>query len=64
MIRLVGAVMAELDEGWLGRCAIASMDLLERKAASEPAVDPDTASRAERLVLVAVESAGLAGRRA
>ena len=64
MIRLVGAVMAELDEDWSGRCAIASMDLLERKVASEPAVDPDTAARAERLVLVAVESAGLAGRRA
>lgn len=63
MIGLVGAVMAELDEDWSGRCAIASTDLLERKAASEPAVDPDTAARTERLVLVAVESASLAGRR-
>ena len=32
MIRLVGAVMAELDEDWSGRCAIASMDLLERES--------------------------------
>ena len=64
MVRLVGAVMAELDEDWSGRHAIASMDLLERGVAPEPPIDADAAARAERLVLVAMESAGMAGKAA
>lgn len=60
MMRLVGAVMAELDEDWSGRHAIASMDLLEKPCAPERQIGPETRSRAERLVLVAMESAGMA----
>lgn len=38
MTRLVGAVMAEYDEDWSCRHAIASMDLPEKPAAPEPAI--------------------------
>lgn len=64
MIRLVGTVMAECDEDWSGRHAIANMDLLEKPAAPEPGIDREAAARAERLVLVAMESAGMAGKAA
>ena len=67
MIRLVGAVMAELDEDWSCRCAIATMELLEKKegeSADEPPIGPEEAARAERLVLVAMESAGLPAKAA
>lgn len=61
MIRLVGAVMAELDEDWSCRCVIATMELLEKKrreGAAEPPIGPEEAAPAERLVIVAMESAG------
>ena len=64
MIRLVGAVMAECDEDWSCRHAIASMDLLEKAAAPEPAIGEEAAAMAERLVLVAMESAGMPGKTA
>ena len=64
MIRLVGAVMAECDEEWSCRHAIASMDLLEKAAAPEPAIGEEAAAMAERLVLVAMESAGMPGKAA
>ena len=64
MIRLVGAVLAECDEDWSCRHAIASMDLLEKPAAPEPAIGEEAAAMAERLVLVAMESAGIAGKAA
>ncbi len=64
MIRLVGATMAECDEDWSCRHAIASMDLLERAAAPEPAIGEEAAAMAERLVLVAMESAGMPGKAA
>lgn len=38
MTRLVGAVIAEYDEDWSCRHAIASMDLLEKPAAPEPVI--------------------------
>lgn len=58
MMRLVGAVMCEQDEDWSCRRAMASMDLLEGPAEPEPAIGPETAARAERLVTVAMESGG------
>ena len=61
--RLVSAVMAECDEDWSCRHAIASMGLLE-KAAAEPAIGEEAAAIAERLVLVAMESAGMPGKAA
>lgn len=64
MIRLVGAVMAEADEDWSTRRCMATMDALEREAPPEPAIDAETRLRAERLVLVAMESAGVAPRAA
>ena len=64
MIRLVGAVMAECDEEWSCRHAIASMDLLEKAAAPEPAIGEEAAAMAERPVLVAMESAGMPGKAA
>ena len=64
MIRLVGAVMAEADEDWSTRRCMATMDALEREAPPEPAIDAETRLRAERLVLVAMESAGVAQRAA
>ena len=64
MIRLVGAVMAEADEDWSTRRRMATMDALEREAPPEPAIDAETRLRAERLVLVAMESAGVAQRAA
>lgn len=64
MIGLVGAVMAECDEDWSCRHAIASMDLLEKAAAPEPAIGEEAAAMAERLVLVAMESAGMPGKTA
>ena len=62
MIRLVGAVMAEADEDWSTRRCMATMDALEREAPPEPAIDAETRLRAERLVMVAMESAGVAPR--
>lgn len=62
MMCLAGAVMTELDEDWSGRCAIASMDLMERSVAPEPGINEETASRAARLVLVAMESTGIVGK--
>lgn len=62
IIGLVGAVMAECDEDWSCRHAIANMDLLE-KAAAEPANGAE-AAMAERLVFVAMESAGMPGKAA
>ena len=62
IIGLVGAVMAECDEDWPCRHAIANMDLLE-KAAAEPANGAE-AAMAERLVFVAMESAGMLGKAA
>ena len=64
MIGLAGAVMAECDEGWSCRHAIASMDLLEKAAAPEPAIGEEAAAMAERLVLAAMESAGMPGKAA
>ena len=64
MIRLVGAVMAEADEDWSTRRCMATMDALEREAPPEPAIDAETRLRAERLVMVAMESAGVAPRAA
>lgn len=64
MIGLVGAVMAECDEDWSCRHAIASMDLLEKAAAPEPAIGEEAAAMAERPVLVAMESAGMPGKAA
>lgn len=64
MIRLVGAVMAECDEDRPCRHAIASMDLLEKAAAAEPGIDREMEEGAERLILVAMESAGMAGKAA
>lgn len=64
MIRLVGAVMAECDEDRSCHHAMASMDLLEKAAAPEPAIDEETAAIAERLMLVAMESAGMPGKAA
>lgn len=54
--------MAECDEDWSCRHAIANMDLLE-KAAAEPANGAE-AAMAERLVFVAMESAGMPGKAA
>ena len=42
----------------------AEADALEREAPPEPAIDAETRLRAERLVLVAMESAGVAPRAA
>lgn len=60
MIRLVGAVMAEADEGWSTRRCMATMDALEGELPPEPAIDDEARLRAERLVLVAMETAGMA----
>ena len=59
MIRLVGAVMAEADEDWSVRRCMATMDALEIPLPPEPPIDDETRSRAERLVLVAMEAAGM-----
>ncbi len=64
MIGLVGAVTAECDEDWPCRHATASMDLLEKAVAPEPAIGEEAAAMAERLVLVAMESAGMPGKAA
>ena len=64
MIELVGAVMAECDEDWSFRHAIASMDLLEKAAAPKPAIGEEAAAMAERPVPVAMESAGMPGKAA
>ena len=60
MIRLVGAVMAEADEDWSARRCMATMDALETLMPPEPPIDAETRLRAERLVLVAMEAAGVA----
>ena len=59
MIRLVGAVMAEADEDWSTRRCMATMDALEAPLPPEPAIGAETRLRAERLVLVAMEAAGM-----
>ena len=59
MIRPVGAVMAEVDEDWSVRRCMATMDALEIPLPPEPPIDDETRSRAERLVLVAMETAGI-----
>lgn len=59
MIRLVGAVMAEADEDWSTRRCMATMDALETPLPPEPAIGAETRLRAERLVLVAMETAGM-----
>lgn len=56
---LVGAVMAEADEDWSVRRCMATMDALEIPLPPEPPIDDETRSRAERLVLVAMEAAGM-----
>ncbi len=38
------------------------MDLLEKAATPEPAIGEEAAAMAERLVLVAIESAGMPGK--
>ena len=64
MIRLVGAVMTEADEDWSTRRCMATMDAPEAPQPPEPAIDPETRLRAERLVLVAMEAAGVAPKAA
>lgn len=64
MIRLVGAVMAEADEDWSTRRCTATMEALEAELPPEPAVDAETRLRAERLVLVTMEAAGVAPKAA
>lgn len=64
MIRLVGAVMAEADEDWSTRRCMATMDALEAPLPPEPAIGAETRLRAERLVLVAMEAAGVAPKAA
>ena len=59
MIRLVGAVMAEADEDWSTRRCMATMDAPETLLPPEPAIGAETRLRAERLVLVAMEAAGM-----
>lgn len=60
MIRLVGAVMAEADEDWSTRRCMATMEALEGRLPPEPAIGAEARLRAERLVLVAMEAAGVA----
>ena len=55
MMRPVGPVMAESDEDWSGRHAIASMSLLEKLPAPETEIDAGTAALAEKSALVAME---------
>ena len=64
MIRLVGAVMAEADEDWSTRRCMATMDALEGALPPEPAIDAEAKAKAERLVLVAMEAAGVATKAA
>ena len=59
MIRMVGAVMAEADEGWSTRRCMATMDALEGELPPGPGIDAETRLRVERLVLVAMEAAGM-----
>lgn len=59
MIRLVGAVMAEADEDWSTRRCMATMEALEGELPPEPAIGAEARLRAERLVLVAMEAAGV-----
>ena len=59
MIRPVGAAMAEADGDWSVRRCMATMDALEIPLPPEPPIDDETRSRAERLVLAAMETAGM-----
>ncbi|MEQ2958052.1 hypothetical protein [Slackia piriformis] len=51
--------MAEADEDWSVRRCMATMDALETPLPPEPPIDDETRSKAERLVLAAMETAGM-----
>lgn len=51
--------MAEADEGWSTRRCMATMDALEGELPPGSGIDAEMRLRVERLVLVAMEAAGM-----